>query len=77
MFACPSFSWLTDFLEITMARQVRGQVTTTRCEGEVLEVRPANSKPDRGIARLRYQAKTSATIRFCPSSSFICCADGR
>jgi hypothetical protein len=55
----------------------RGQVTTTRCEGEVLEVRPANSKPDRGIARLRYQAKTSATIRFCPSSSFICCADGR
>ena len=24
---------------------------------EVLEVRPSNSKPDRGIARLRYQAK--------------------
>jgi hypothetical protein len=24
---------------------------------EVLEVRPSNSKPDRGIARLRYQTK--------------------
>lgn len=29
---------------------------TIRCEVEVLEVRPSNSKPDRGIARLRYQA---------------------
>ena len=30
---------------------------TLHCEVEVLEVRPSNSKPDRGIARLRYQAK--------------------
>ena len=31
---------------------------TLHCEVEVLEVRPSNSKPDRGIARLRYQAVT-------------------
>lgn len=30
---------------------------TLRCEVEVLDVRPSNSKPDRGIARLRYQAR--------------------
>ena len=30
---------------------------TLHCEVEVLEVRPSNSKPNRGIARLRYQAK--------------------
>lgn len=30
---------------------------TLRCEVEVLEVRPSNSKPDRGSARLRYQAR--------------------
>jgi acyl dehydratase len=30
---------------------------TLHCEVEVLELRPSNSKPDRGIARLRYQAK--------------------
>jgi acyl dehydratase len=30
---------------------------TLHCEVEVLDVRPSNSKPDRGIARLRYQAK--------------------
>lgn len=29
---------------------------TLHCEVEVLEVRPSRSKPDRGIARLRYQA---------------------
>lgn len=29
---------------------------TLRCEVEVLEVRPSASKPDRGIARLRYRA---------------------
>jgi acyl dehydratase len=29
---------------------------TLRCEVEVLEVRPSVSKPDRGIARLRYRA---------------------
>lgn len=29
---------------------------TLHCEVEVLEVRPSSSKPDRGIARLRYQA---------------------
>ncbi len=30
---------------------------TLYCEVEVLEVRPSSSKPDRGIARLRYQAR--------------------
>ncbi len=30
---------------------------TLHCEVEVLEVRPSKSKPDRGIARLMYQAK--------------------
>ncbi|MBL8439359.1 MAG: MaoC family dehydratase [Zoogloeaceae bacterium] len=30
---------------------------TLHCEVEVLEVRPSKSKPDRGIARLKYQAK--------------------
>lgn len=29
---------------------------TLRCAVEVLEVRPSTSKPDRGIARLKYQA---------------------
>lgn len=29
---------------------------TLHCTIEVLEVRPSSSKPDRGIARLRYQA---------------------
>lgn len=29
---------------------------TLHCEVEVLEIRPSRSKPDRGIARLRYQA---------------------
>jgi acyl dehydratase len=29
---------------------------TLHCEVEVLEVRPSRSKPDRGIARLRYKA---------------------
>lgn len=29
---------------------------TLHCEVEVLEVRPSASKPDRGIARLKYQA---------------------
>lgn len=29
---------------------------TLICEVEVLEVRPSNSKPDRGIARLQYRA---------------------
>jgi acyl dehydratase len=29
---------------------------TLHCELEVLEVRPSSSKPDRGIARLRYAA---------------------
>ncbi|MDP3540357.1 MAG: MaoC family dehydratase [Azonexus sp.] len=31
---------------------------TLHCEVEVMEVRPSSSKPDRGIARLRYQAVT-------------------
>jgi acyl dehydratase len=31
---------------------------TLHCEVEVLEVRPSRTKPDRGIARLRYQAVT-------------------
>lgn len=31
---------------------------TLHCEVEVMEVRPSKSKPDRGIARLRYQAVT-------------------
>lgn len=31
---------------------------TLHCEVEVLEIRPSRSKPDRGIARLRYQAVT-------------------
>ncbi|MBL8447126.1 MAG: MaoC family dehydratase [Zoogloeaceae bacterium] len=30
---------------------------TLHCEVEVLEVRPSKSKPDRGIARLKYRAK--------------------
>lgn len=30
---------------------------TIHTEVEVIEVRPSNSKPDRGIARLRYHAK--------------------
>ena len=30
---------------------------TLHCQVEVLEVRPSGSKPDRGIARLRYQAR--------------------
>ena len=29
---------------------------TLHCEVEVLEIRPSRTKPDRGIARLRYQA---------------------
>ena len=31
---------------------------TLHCEVEVLEVHPSRTKPDRGIARLRYQAVT-------------------
>jgi len=30
---------------------------TLRTEVEVLELRPSNSKPDRGIARLKFQAR--------------------
>lgn len=36
---------------------------TLRSEVEVLEVRPSKSKPDRGIARLRYQARNQRDER--------------
>lgn len=48
---------------------------TLHCEVEVLEVRPSKSKPDRGIARLKYQAKNQrqeAVLTFIVNHLLLC-----